>query len=294
LIQFTNLDKIFWPDEGYTKGDLIEYYRSIGPWILPYLADRPVVLTRYPEGINGKSFFQKDAPGFVPDWIRTERMWSEQAEREIDYFICDDEAGLVYLANLGTIPLHVWGSRTSTIDRPDWCVLDLDPKDAPFSDVIRVAQSTHELCEEIGLPHFVKTSGSSGLHVMVPLGGLCSYPATRSLGELLARVIAAKLPDIATLTRQVSRRGGKVYIDYLQNGAGRLLASPFSVRSLPGAPVSMPLRWSEVDSKLDIRAYTIRNAVARMEKLKQDPLRDVLTATPDLAGVLERLTKRGE
>jgi len=290
---FTNLNKVFWPDEGFTKGDLIEYYRSIAPWILPYLADRPVVLTRYPDGIDGKSFFQKDAPGFAPDWIRTERMWSEQAEREIDYFICDDEAGLLYLANLGTIPLHVWGSRTSTIHRPDWCVLDLDPKDAPFSDVIRVAQTTHALCDEIGLPNFVKTSGSSGLHVMVPLGGLCSYLETRSLGELLARVIVAELQDIATLTRQVSRRGGKVYIDYLQNGAGRLLVSPFSVRPLPGAPVSMPLRWNEVDSYLDIRAHTIENAAARMTKLKQDPLSEVLTVTPDLAGVLERLTKRG-
>jgi bifunctional non-homologous end joining protein LigD len=292
-VVFSNLDKVFWPDEGYTKGDLIEYYRTIGPWILPYLADRPVVLTRYPDGVNGKSFFQKDAPGFVPEWIRTERMWSEQAQRDIDYFVCDDEAGLVYLANLGTIPLHVWGSRTSVIDRPDWCVLDLDPKDAPFSDVVRVAEVTHALCEDIGLPNFVKTSGSSGLHVMVPLGGLCSYEETRSLGELLARVIIAELPDITTLTRQVSRRGGKVYIDYLQNGAGRLLVSPFSVRALPGAPVSMPLRWSEVNSKLDIRSYTITNAVARMRKLKEDPLSAVLTTTPDLTDVLERLTQRG-
>jgi bifunctional non-homologous end joining protein LigD len=129
---------------------------------------------------------------------------------------------------------------------------------------------------------------------MVPLGGLCSYEETRSLGELLARVIVAELPDITTLTRQVSRRGGKVYIDYLQNGAGRLLVSPFSVRALPGAPVSMPLRWSEVNSKLDIRNYTIRNAVARMRKLKQDPLSAVLTTMPDLAAVLERLTQRGE
>ncbi len=292
-IQFTNLDKIFWPDDGYTKGDLIEYYRAIGPWILPYLADRPVVLTRYPDGVNGKSFFQKDAPGFVPDWIRTERMWSEQAEREIDYFVCDDEAGLVYLANLGTIPLHIWGSRTSVIDRPDWCVLDLDPKEAPFSDVVRVAEAAHALCEEIGLPNFVKTSGSSGLHVMVPLGGLCSYEETRSLGELLARVIVAELPEITTLTRQVSRRRGKVYIDYLQNGAGRLLVSPFSVRALAGAPVSMPLRWNEVTLKLDIRSYTIENAVARM-KLEGDPLSAVLTTTPDLADALERLTRRGE
>jgi bifunctional non-homologous end joining protein LigD len=288
-VPFTNLQKVFWPDEGYTKGDLIEYYRSVGPWILSYLADRPVVLTRYPDGVNGKSFFQKDAPGFVPDWIRTERMWSEQAEREIDYFICDDEAGLLYLANLGTIPLHVWASRTSSIDRPDWCVLDLDPKDAPFSDVVRVAQTTHAICEEIGLPNFVKTSGSSGLHVLIPLGGQCRYSEARGLGELLARVIVTQLPEITTLTRQVSRRGGKVYIDYLQNGAGRLLVAPFSVRPLPGAPVSMPLRWNEVNSKLDIRSYTIKNAVTRMRKLKSDPLREVMTLSPDLTGAIERL-----
>jgi bifunctional non-homologous end joining protein LigD len=292
-VNFTNLQKVFWPDEGYTKGDLIEYYRSVGPWILPYLADRPVVLTRYPDGVNGKSFYQKDAPGFVPDWIRTERMWSEQAERDIDYFVCEDEAALLYLANLGTIPLHVWASRTASIDRPDWCVLDLDPKGAPFSDVVRVAQTTHALCEEIGLPNFVKTTGSSGLHVLIPLGGQCRYQEARGLGELLARVIVAELPDITTLARQISRREGKVYIDYLQIGAGRLLVAPFSVRALPGAPVSMPLRWSEVNSKLEIRSHTIENAAARMRKLKRDPLRDVLTVSPDLTSAIERLGKRG-
>ncbi len=290
---FTNLDKIFWPEDGYTKGDLIEYYRSISPWILPFLADRPVVLTRYPDGVSGKSFFQKDAPGFVPDWLRTERMWSEQAEREIDYFICDSEAALLYLINLGTIPLHVWSSRTARIDRPDWCVLDLDPKDAPFSDVLRVAQATHSLCEEIGLPHYVKTSGSSGLHVLIPLGGQCRYDEARSLGELLARVIVAELPDISTITRQVSRRAGKVYIDYLQNGAGRLLVAPFSVRPLPGAPVSTPLRWSEVTSGLDIRSFTIETVPARMKKLKRDPLCEVVASSPDLARALERLGARG-
>ncbi|HMH55047.1 MAG TPA: DNA ligase D, partial [Gemmatimonadales bacterium] len=292
-IAFTNLKKIFWPDDGYTKGDLIDYYRDISPWMLPYLADRPVVLTRYPDGIAGKSFFQKDAPGFVPDWIRTERMWSEQAEREIDYFVCDDEASLLYLINMGTIPLHVWASRTAKIDRPDWCVLDLDPKDAPFSDVIRVAQTMHALCEEIGLPNLVKTSGSSGLHVLIPLGGQCSYDEARSLGELLARLITAELPEISTVTRQVSRRGGKVYIDYLQIGAGRLIVAPFCVRPLPGAPVSMPLRWSEVKPGLDIRSFTIKTAPSRMTRLKRDPLREVLEEEPDLAGALERLAKRG-
>jgi bifunctional non-homologous end joining protein LigD len=292
-VAFTNLTKNFWPDDGYTKGDLIDYYRDISPWMLPYLADRPVVLTRYPDGIAGKSFFQKDAPGFVPDWIRTERMWSEQAEREIDYFVCDDEASLLYLINMGTIPLHVWASRTARIDRPDWSVLDLDPKDAPFSDVIRVAQTMHALCEEIGLPNLVKTSGSSGLHVLIPLGGQCNYDEARSLGELLARLITAELPEISTVTRQVSRRGGKVYIDYLQIGAGRLIVAPFSVRPLPGAPVSMPLRWSEVKPGLDIRSFTIKTAPSRMTRLKRDPLREVLEEEPDLAGALERLAKRG-
>jgi bifunctional non-homologous end joining protein LigD len=291
-ISFTNLQKVFWPDDGYTKGDLIEYYRSMAPWLLPYLADRPVVLTRFPDGIAGKSFFQKDAPGFVPDWIRTERMWSEQAEREIDYFICDDEASLLYLINMGTIPLHVWASRASNLEYPDWCVLDIDPKDAPFSNVVRVAQVAHRLCEEIGLPNLVKSSGSSGLHVLIPLGCQCRYEEARNLGELLARVISAELPDISTLTRQVSRRGGKVYIDYLQIGAGRLIVAPFSARPLPGAPVSTPLRWSEVNEKLDIRSFTIKNMPDRMEKLKRDPLRDLLKLSPDLGAALERLSTR--
>src|SRR5215217_669060 len=258
--EFTNLKKVFWPQEGYTKGDLIEYYRNVSRWILPYLIDRPVVLTRFPDGIAGKSFFQVDAPRFVPEWIRTERRWSEQAQREIDHFVCDDEASLLYLVNLGTIPLHVWSSRTVDIEHPDWCVLDLDPKGAPFTDVVRVAEVAHALCQEIGLPCLVKTTGSSGLHLMIPLGGQCLHDHCRTLGELLARLIAAELPEIATLARQVSRREGRVYVDHLQNGAGRLIVAPFSARPLPGAPVSMPLQWPEVTPQLDIKVFTIANA----------------------------------
>jgi bifunctional non-homologous end joining protein LigD len=235
-----------------------------------------------------------DAPRFVPDWIRTERRWSEQAEREIDYFICDDEASLLYLINLGTIPLHVWGSRTANIGNPDWCVLDLDPKGAPFTDVVRVAQATHALCDQLGLPNFVKTSGSSGLHVMIPLGGQCRHDETRSLGELLARLITARLPDISTITRQISRREGKVYIDYLQNGAGRLIVAPFSVRPLPGAPVSCPLHWSEVTPDLTIRSLTIQNVPTRMRELAGDPLAEVLHAVPDLAEALDRVKRIGD
>ena len=288
-VVLSNLDKVFWPEERYTKGDLIEYYRAISPWLLPYLKDRPVVLTRYPDGIAGKSFFQKDAPVFAPEWLRTERMWSEDTKRDIDYFVCDDDASLLYLANLGTIPLHVWGSRVTSLEQPDWCILDLDPKEAPFTDVVKVARAVHDLCDEIGLECFVKTSGSTGLHVLIPLGRQCTFEQARSLGGLLARVVAAKLPDIATVTRQVGKRGARVYLDYVQNGHGRLLVAPFSVRPLPGAPVSMPLLWREVTPKLRIADYTIRNAPARMKKLKQDPLRPVLDMKPDLVTALEKL-----
>jgi bifunctional non-homologous end joining protein LigD len=291
-VKFSNLNKVFWPDKGYTKGDLIEYYRTIAPWLLPYLKDRPVVLTRFPDGITGKSFFQKDAPGFVPEWIRTERIWSEDTQRDIDYFVCNDEASLVYLANLGTIPLHVWASRSGSLELPDWCVLDLDPKEAPFIHVVTVARALRALCRAIELPAFVKTSGSSGLHVLIPLGGQCTYEQTRSLAGLLARVITQELPDIATITRPIGKRGARVYLDYIQNGHGRLLVSPFSVRPLPGAPVSMPLSWSEVTPKLDPAKFTIRTAVARMKRLKADPLRPLLELKPDLFAALERLQKR--
>jgi bifunctional non-homologous end joining protein LigD len=287
--ELTNVKKVYWPDDGYTKGDMLEYYRAIAPWLLPYLRGRPVVMTRFPDGIAGKSFFQKDAPGFAPDWIRTERMWSEDTQREIDYFVCDDVASLLYVINLGSIPLHIWASRAPTLERPDWCVLDLDPKGAPFEQVVEVALEARKLAERIALPLFVKTSGSSGLHLLVPLGRQCTHEQSRSLGELLARYLVAKLPNIATLARQVSRRDGRVYVDYLQNGSGKLLVAPFSVRALPGAPVSMPLAWREVNRKLDIRAHTIKNAPERMRKLKKDPLAAVLETVPDLGAVLEQL-----
>jgi bifunctional non-homologous end joining protein LigD len=287
--ELTNLKKVFWPDDGYTKGDLLAYYRAIAPWLLPYLRNRPLVMTRYPDGIGGKSFFQKDAPGFTPKWIRTERMWSEDTQREIDYFICDDAASLLYVINLGSIPLHLWASRTPTLERPDWCVLDLDPKGAPFLHVVEAALAGRELCRRIGLPVLVKTTGSTGLHLMIPLGRQCTHEQSRSLGELLARCIVERLPEITTIARQVSQRNGKVYVDYLQNGSGKLIVAPFSVRPLPGAPVSVPLAWREVNRKLDIRAHTIKSVPQRMRKLGADPLVELLELSPDLVGALERL-----
>lgn len=291
-VRFTNLDKVLWPEDGYTKGDLIEYYRAIAPAMLPYLRDRPVVQTRFPDGIDGKSFFQKDAPDWAPKWLRTETVWSEGSERELRYFIADDVASLGYLANSASIPLHLWSSRVTALDRPDWCSLDLDPKDAPFEHVIEVAKAAHRLCDDIGLPNYIKTSGSSGLHVLIPLGGLCTHDQAKLLGELLAREIVRALPEIATIERVVSQRAGRVYVDYLQNGHGKLLVAPYCVRPLPGAPVSAPLKWSEVKKGLDIRKHTIRTMPKRVARMKADPIAGVLTDVPDLVGALSALQER--
>lgn len=291
-VHFSNLDKVFWPEEGYSKGDMIDYYRAISPWLLPWLDDRPLVMTRYPDGIEGKSFYQKDAPEFVPDWLRIEKMWSDTTEREIGYFVVDCEEALLYIANMASIPLHVYHSRTDALEAPDWCVLDLDPKEAPFTDVIKVAKAIHKLCEEIGLPNYVKTSGSTGLHVLLPLARQFTFEQSRVLGELLGRIIVHQLPDIATITRSPSQRDGKVYIDYLQNGSGKLIAGAYCVRPKPGAPVSMPIRWSEVTSKLRPDSFTIANAPARMKRMKKDPAIEVLKAEVDLLTVLERLTAK--
>ena len=287
-VHFTNLDKPFWPEDGYAKGDLIEYYREISPWILPYLADRPVVLTRYPDGIHGKSFFQKNAPDFAPDWIRRIRLYSEGSERELDYFVADDLETLLYIANSASIPLHIWQSRVSDISRPDFCVLDLDPKEAPFTDVVTIALFLRELCAAIDLPSFVKTSGSTGLHVLVPLGGQVTYEQSRTMGQLLALMAVRELETIATVARLPSQREGKVYVDFLQNGHGRLIVAPYCVRPNPGAPVSAPLDWDEVRAGLAIADHTIATVPARMGG-REDPMKEVLRLKPDLTHSLGRL-----
>lgn len=290
VVPFSNLDKLFWPEEGYTKGDLIEYHRAVAQWMLPYLEDRPLVMTRYPDGIHGKSFFQKDAPPFAPEWIRRLTLWSEGSERELSYFVAEDLESLLYVINLGTIPLHIWSSRVSTLSTPDWCILDLDPKEAPFSDVVEIARAIHDICDEIGLPCFAKTSGSSGIHVLVPLGRQLTFEQCKTLGQLLARVVVAERTDIATLTRNPERRGGKVYVDFLQNGHGKLLAAPFTARPRAGATVSAPLRWTDVTKRLRIEDHTIESLPRRMKRLKDDPLRPVLDLEPDLLDALERLS----
>jgi bifunctional non-homologous end joining protein LigD len=286
---FSNLKKVYWPADSYTKGDLIDYYRAVWPWMSEYLKNRPLVMTRFPDGIDGKSFYQKDAPEFAPEWIRTVPIWSDDSQRDVRYFVCDSVEALLYVANLGSIPMHIWNSRVGSLEQPDWCVIDLDPKEAPFSDVVRTAIAMRELCDTIGLPSYVKTTGKTGLHILLPLGRQITYAQCRTLGELLARVVLRELNDIATITRHVTKRGDKVYLDYLQNRHGQLIVSPFSVRPLPGASVSMPLTWEEVNESLDPRAFTIKTAIERMERLGRDPAVQVLDDKPDLPVVLERL-----
>jgi bifunctional non-homologous end joining protein LigD len=192
---------------------------------------------------------------------------------------------------MGTIPLHVWSSRVAALERPDWCILDLDPKGAPLTDVVAIARHVHALCEDIGVPNFVKTSGSTGLHVLIPLGARYTYEQSRTLAELLARFTAKSLPEIATIVRSVSDRDGKVYLDYLQNGHGRLLVSPFCLRPLPGAPVSMPLEWSQIGKRLKLERFNIRTA-RRWLREHGDPLAGVLTESIDMLGAVDALTRR--
>lgn len=291
-LKLTNLDKVFWPDEGYTKGDLLEYYRAVAPWMLPYLCDRPLVLDRYPNGITGKSFFQKHAPDMAAGRLRTVPIRGDDGTREIDFFLCDEPDGLLFLVNLGAIPFHLWSSRLPDLDKPDWCILDLDPKGAPFAHVVRIALTIRELCEEIEMPSFIKTSGGSGLHILLPMGRQLDHERVRQLAELLARVIVERLPDIATTARSIPARKGRVYVDALQNGRGKLLAAPYSVRPLPGATVSTPLSWSEVGPRLDVKKFNIRSVPRRLKQRKDDPLRGVLDVRPDLARSLALLSER--
>jgi len=291
-IVVSNPTKVYFPNEGITKGDLVAYYREIAPFMLPFLSDRPLVLTRFPDGITGKSFFQKDAPPSAPEWLRTVTIHSNDSERDLRYVLVDDAEGLAFLANMGTIPIHVWSSRASSLDRPDWCIVDLDPKDAPFAHVVSLARATHELCDALGLPSYCKTTGQKGLHVLVPLGRQLTHEQSRTLAELIVRGIEVDHGGIATTARAVEARGGKVYLDYLQNGHGKTLAAPYTARPQPGAPVSTPLRWSEVNAKLDPSKFTIRTALARAEKLGDDPIARVLDEKPDLVVALARMKER--
>jgi bifunctional non-homologous end joining protein LigD len=293
-LRLTRLHKVFWPEEQITKGELVEYYRAIAPHALPYLKDRPTVLTRYPDGIDGEMFYQKDMPDWIPPWLRTTTLWSEHSQREIHYVLIDDADGMAFVANLGSIPIHAWASRIADLERPDWTIVDLDPKNAPREHVVPLALAIHRLCEQAKLPNYVKTSGQSGLHVLIPLGGTCTFEQARTLAYLIGLLIERQHPDMATTSRNPAARGGRVYLDWGQNAHGQLLVVPYSVRPIGGAPVSMPLVWDEVTPELDPKQFHLRNAAARIAAWAADPVLPVLTERPDLERALSALEQHAK
>ncbi|MHB0976583.1 MAG: DNA ligase D [Candidatus Aquicultorales bacterium] len=286
--KITNLDKVFWPEEGYTKGDLIAYYRSVAPYILPHLKDRPESLHRHPDGIFGQSFFHKNVAGIAPEWAETVAVYSEGEDREILYFLCQDEASLVFLANLGCVEINPWLSRKGSLDNPDYMVVDLDPEDISFDKVVEAALAVKETLDEIGAWGYPKTSGATGLHIYVPLGAGYAYDQAKQFGQLVAVLTHRKVPDFTSVERMPYKRPRKVYLDFLQNRRGQTLAAPYSVRPRPGAPVATPLSWDEVKPGLDPTRFTMATTLERLKDIG-DIFRPVLKEAVDLADVLKRL-----
>jgi bifunctional non-homologous end joining protein LigD len=264
-LKFANLSKIYWPDEGYTKRDMLNYYYQVTPYMLPYMKDRPQTLNRFPNGIYGESFYQKDVTGKVPSWIKKYKYFTEGDQREKHFMVCTDEASLLYIASLGCIEMNPWSSRTSKPDHPDWCVIDLDPdKKNTFDQVIEAAQVTRQVLDTLGIESYCKTSGSTGLHIYVPLGAKYTYEESKEFARAIVKVVNTQLPAFTTIERKVSDRKGKMYLDFLQNRPQATLAGPYSLRPKPGAPMSMPLHWDEVKKGLKIRDFTIANALSRL------------------------------
>lgn len=289
-LKFTNLSKVFWPDMGITKRDMLNYYYQVTPFILPYMKDRPQTLNRFPNGIKGKSFYQKDVTGKVPAWMEKFRYYSESDEREKNFLVCSDEASLLYTANLGCIEMNPWSSRAESPDSPDWCIIDLDPDKNTFEQVIKAAQVTKEVLDSIEVDCYCKTSGSTGLHIYIPLGSTCTYEDSKEFGRAVAKVVHSKIPEFTSIERLTSKRKGKMYIDFLQNRPQATVAAPYSLRPKPGATVSMPLHWEEVKKGLKMRDFTVKNAVKRLKK-EGDIFQGVLGKGADI-GKAEKMLKR--
>ena len=291
-VELTNQDKLYWPEDGFTKGDLIRFYDRIASVMVPHLLDRPLVFDRYPDGIHGEHFYQKDAHDYTPDWIRTEEFWSPDVKRHIRYFIGADRDQLLYIANMGAIAQNPWSSRVQFIERPDFVIFDLDPVEAPYSVVQEVALVLKSILDELHLRVYPKTSGASGIHVYLPiLENRFSYEEVRVFAEAIARVVVQNVPEIATIERVVrKRKAGTIYIDYLQNVKGKTVASVYSPRAVLGACVSTPLKWEEFNKPLDPRDYTIVTVFKRIEKFG-DLFAPVLADRQDLSGFLKALRK---
>jgi bifunctional non-homologous end joining protein LigD len=285
---FSNQDKVLWPDDGFTKGDLIEYYSEIANYILPHLKDRPMSLHRFPNGIDKPSFYQKDMTDNVPDWIDLYPYQSKDEDEQKNYMLCQNKAALLYMANLGAIDVNPWNSTIKNPENPTWCALDLDPdKGNTFEQVIEVAQAIHEYLESIKVPSYCKTSGSTGIHIYIPLANKYTYDQSQMFAKLIASTINQQF-DFTSIERMTSKRKGKIYIDYLQNRPGATLAAPYSVRPKPGATVSMPLHWDEVKKGLKMEDFTIENALERI-KAEGDIFKAVLGKGVNLKTVLQKI-----
>jgi bifunctional non-homologous end joining protein LigD len=264
-IKFTNLSKIFWPKEKVTKRDLLNYYYQAAPYILPYLKDRPQAMNRHPNGITGKSFYYKDVTGKAPDWVETYLYHSDADNRDRHYLVAKDEASLLYMANLGCIEMNPWHSKVQSENYPDWCIIDLDPAKTTFNQVIEAALITKEVLDELGVPSYPKTSGSKGIHIYLPMHAKYTYEQSKEFGRVIAKMVHARLPKFTSIERAVKDRGGKMYIDFLQNRPQATVSAPYSLRPKPGAPVSMPLYWEEVKKGMKITDFTIFNAIDRLK-----------------------------
>lgn len=291
-LHLTNQNKIYFPEDGITKGEIVQYYNEVADLILPYLKDRPQSMNRFPNGINAPGFYQKDvAVDKVPDWLKTKKIFSESNEEYLNYLICNDKATLLYMANLGCIEMNPWNSTIKHIENPDWLVIDIDPDKDDFQEVVKTALTVKEVLDELETDCYCKTSGATGLHVYIPLGAQYDYDSIKIFGELLTTEIHSRLPKTTSLERSIKKRNHKIYIDYLQNRRGQTLVSPYSVRPKPGATVSTPLEWSEVNSKLHPSQFTIKNVLKRFEK-KGDLWQPVLGKGANIKKILHKLENR--
>lgn len=267
-VPISNLDKVYWPDSGLRKFDLIQYYLEISEYILPFLKDRPQNLHRHPNGIKQPGFYQKDTAGIFPHWLETIKIHSKSNQKEIEYILCQNQASLIYLANLGCIELNPWSSRKGSLLHPDYTVIDIDPsKKSTFDQVIEVALAAKEVLDRAKITGCIKTSGSSGMHIYIPLGANYTYDEARDFTKILCYFIHDLLPDLTSMERNMKMRNGKIYLDYLQNRKGQTLAAAYCVRPKPGATISAPLDWKEVKPGLDMNEFTIKTMPARIKRL---------------------------
>jgi bifunctional non-homologous end joining protein LigD len=288
-LKLTNLQKVFWPKEKITKGDLLNYYYSVSEFIMPYMKDRPQSLNRFPNGIKGESFYHKNMGGKVDKWLKTFKRFSESSGEPKDFLICTNLASLLYMTNLGCIEMNPWHSRVQTPHYPDWCVVDLDPGDISFEKVIETAQVINKILNSLTIPSYPKTSGSTGIHIYIPLGAKYNYEQSKQLAELIANMAHEELPAFTSLVRNPLKRKDKIYIDYLQNRPIQTICAPYSIRPKPGATVSAPLHWDEVKNGLRISDFTIKNMHERLQS-EGDLFKGVLGKGIDLNKVLRGLS----